>query len=146
MAIIFQCLPIQISRQIRLSRPTINFATSSTATSCGEVRGQGGGGSGGGARRDGFDSGAAGFDGVREGGGGGDCWWVGVASKDYCGRNFAFKGGGRTILSSHDRNKSNPFFMKVTAKQAFKVIEIELSLIYKASYTKTPLVYTILGV
>ncbi|KAK1275791.1 hypothetical protein QJS04_geneDACA010012 [Acorus gramineus] len=38
------------------------------------------------------------------------------------------------ILSSHDRNKSNPFFMKVTAKQAFKVIEIELSLIYEALY------------
>ncbi|KAK1273782.1 hypothetical protein QJS04_geneDACA010882 [Acorus gramineus] len=59
----------------------------------GEVLGRGGGG----ARRDGFDSGAAGFGGVREGGGGGDCWWVGVASKDYCGRSFAFKGGGEAV-------------------------------------------------
>ncbi|KAK1300180.1 hypothetical protein QJS10_CPB13g00873 [Acorus calamus] len=28
------------------------------------------------------------------------------------------------ILSLHDRNKSNPFFMKLTARQAFRVIEI----------------------
>ncbi|KAK1300175.1 hypothetical protein QJS10_CPB13g00874 [Acorus calamus] len=46
------------------------------------------------------------------------------------------------ILSSHDRNKSKSFFMKLTVKQAFKVIEIELSLIYEALYTKALLVYT----
>ncbi|KAK1280427.1 hypothetical protein QJS04_geneDACA018214 [Acorus gramineus] len=50
------------------------------------------------------------------------------------------------ILTSHDQNKSKPFFMKLTAKQAFRVIEIELSLIYEALYTKAPLVYTIPGV
>ncbi|KAK1326228.1 hypothetical protein QJS10_CPA01g00918 [Acorus calamus] len=50
------------------------------------------------------------------------------------------------ILSSHDRDKSKPFFMKLTAKQAFRVIEIELSLLYETLYTKAPLVYTVPGV
>ncbi|KAK1305139.1 hypothetical protein QJS10_CPB11g00190 [Acorus calamus] len=84
---------MQISRQIRLSHPTITFATSSTAASCGEVRGRGSGG----VRRDGFDSGVVDFGGVREGGGRGDCWWIEVVSKDYCGRIFAFKGGSGAV-------------------------------------------------
>ncbi|KAK1305122.1 hypothetical protein QJS10_CPB11g01310 [Acorus calamus] len=50
------------------------------------------------------------------------------------------------MLTRNDRNKSKPFFMKLEAKQAFQVIEIELSLIYEALYTKAPLVYTVPGV
>ncbi|KAK1296207.1 hypothetical protein QJS10_CPB15g01332 [Acorus calamus] len=50
------------------------------------------------------------------------------------------------ILSFHDRNKSKSIFMKLDAKQAFKVIEIELSFIYEDLYTKAPLVYTVPGV
>ncbi|KAK1296206.1 hypothetical protein QJS10_CPB15g01333 [Acorus calamus] len=50
------------------------------------------------------------------------------------------------ILSFHDRNKSKSIFMKLDAKQAFKVIEVELSFIYEDLYTKAPLVYTVPGV
>ncbi|XP_073005274.1 uncharacterized protein [Typha latifolia] len=49
------------------------------------------------------------------------------------------------ILSFHDRNESQSFFLKCSAFQAFKVIEIELSFVYEMLYTKSTAIHTTLG-
>ncbi|KAK1296162.1 hypothetical protein QJS10_CPB15g01297 [Acorus calamus] len=49
------------------------------------------------------------------------------------------------ILSFQDRNESQSFFVKLKAEQAFKAVEIELSLMYEMLYTKAPVIHTKLG-
>ncbi|THU63268.1 hypothetical protein C4D60_Mb01t13950 [Musa balbisiana] len=49
------------------------------------------------------------------------------------------------ILSFHDRNESQSFFLKRSPIQAFKVIEIELSFVYEMLYTKSTVLHTVAG-
>ncbi|GKV20220.1 hypothetical protein SLEP1_g30378 [Rubroshorea leprosula] len=46
------------------------------------------------------------------------------------------------ILSFHDRTRSQDLFKKLTDKNAFKVIEIELGFMYDLLFTKAPVIYT----
>ncbi|PIA38190.1 hypothetical protein AQUCO_02800093v1 [Aquilegia coerulea] len=46
------------------------------------------------------------------------------------------------IFSFHDRNQSREFFLQRYAKDAFDVIEIELSFMYEILYTKVEVVHT----
>ena len=49
------------------------------------------------------------------------------------------------ILSFHDIEKSQSFFMKISSQDAFEVIEVELGFIYDVFYTKAVLVYSFVG-
>ncbi|XP_059660188.1 uncharacterized protein LOC132306693 [Cornus florida] len=49
------------------------------------------------------------------------------------------------IFSFRERNQSRDFFLKRTAKDAFKVIEVELNFIYEVLYTKISVVHCKLG-
>ncbi|KAI3456359.1 hypothetical protein Pfo_013022 [Paulownia fortunei] len=49
------------------------------------------------------------------------------------------------IFSFRERNQSRDFFLKRTAEDAFKVIEVELNFIYDVLFTKVSVVYTLLG-
>ncbi|KAL4625430.1 hypothetical protein ACB092_05G025200 [Castanea dentata] len=49
------------------------------------------------------------------------------------------------ILSFHDIEKSQSFFMKISSQDAFEVIEVELGFIYDVLYTKAVLVYSFVG-
>ncbi|XP_071718341.1 uncharacterized protein [Rutidosis leptorrhynchoides] len=49
------------------------------------------------------------------------------------------------IFSRRDRNMSRDFFLNRTAKDAFKVIEVELNFIYEVLFTKLPVVYGSVG-
>ncbi|KAM3747186.1 hypothetical protein ACB098_05G017000 [Castanea mollissima] len=49
------------------------------------------------------------------------------------------------ILSFHDIEKSQSFFMKISSQDAFEVIEVELGFIYDVLYTKVVLVYSFVG-
>lgn len=49
------------------------------------------------------------------------------------------------IFSFRERNQSRNFFLARTAKDAFKVVEVELNFIYEVFYTKVSVLYTIPG-
>ncbi len=49
------------------------------------------------------------------------------------------------ILSFHDIEKSQSFFMRISSEDAFKVIEVELGFIYDVFYTKAVVVYSFVG-
>ncbi|KAK1295687.1 hypothetical protein QJS10_CPB15g01358 [Acorus calamus] len=49
------------------------------------------------------------------------------------------------ILSFHDRNDSQSFFMSLKFEKAFKVVEHELSFIYEMLYTKAPVIHSTVG-
>lgn len=49
------------------------------------------------------------------------------------------------ILSFQDRDYSQSYFQKLTPKEAFDVIEVELGFAYDTFYTKAPVIYTPLG-
>lgn len=49
------------------------------------------------------------------------------------------------IFSFRERNQSRNFFLARTAKDAFKVVEVELNFIYEVLYTKASVLYTIPG-
>ncbi|XP_043720869.1 uncharacterized protein LOC122668349 [Telopea speciosissima] len=49
------------------------------------------------------------------------------------------------ILTFHDRNESQSFFMKRSWDQAYKVIEIELGFVYEVLYTKAAVIHTLTG-
>ncbi|CAK9176781.1 unnamed protein product [Ilex paraguariensis] len=65
----------------------------------------------------------------------------------YAYRNFeSFKGLiVDLIFSFRERNQSREFFLKRSAKDAFKVIEVELNFIYEVLYTKVSVVHSGLG-
>ncbi|PWA34753.1 hypothetical protein CTI12_AA614700 [Artemisia annua] len=46
------------------------------------------------------------------------------------------------IFSRRERNQSRDFFLNRTAKDAFKVVEVELNFIYEVLFTKLPVVFT----
>ncbi|KAI3676688.1 hypothetical protein L1987_86301 [Smallanthus sonchifolius] len=48
-------------------------------------------------------------------------------------------------FSRKELNQSRHFFLKRTAKDAFKVVEVELNFIYEALFTKLPVVYCKFG-
>ncbi|KAJ0502144.1 hypothetical protein HanRHA438_Chr11g0511531 [Helianthus annuus] len=48
-----------------------------------------------------------------------------------------------TIFSQKERNFSRDFFLNRTAKDAFRVIEVELNFIYEVLFTKLPVVYDV---
>ncbi|KAJ0735060.1 hypothetical protein HanPI659440_Chr11g0427661 [Helianthus annuus] len=50
-----------------------------------------------------------------------------------------------TIFSQKERNFSRDFFLNRTAKDAFRVIEVELNFIYEVLFTKLPVVYGMFG-
>ncbi|GKB27439.1 calcium uniporter protein [Tanacetum coccineum] len=49
------------------------------------------------------------------------------------------------IFSRRERNQSRDFFLNRTAKDAFKVVEVELNFIYEVLFTKLPVVFHIFG-
>ncbi|KAK6124017.1 hypothetical protein DH2020_042233 [Rehmannia glutinosa] len=49
------------------------------------------------------------------------------------------------IFSFRERNQSRDFFLKRTAEDAFRVIEVELNFIYEVLFTKVRVVYTLFG-
>ncbi|XP_023733527.1 uncharacterized protein LOC111881365 [Lactuca sativa] len=49
------------------------------------------------------------------------------------------------IFSRKERNQSRDFFLNRTAKDAFKVVEIELNFIYEVLFTKLPVVFGLTG-
>ncbi|KAJ4977851.1 hypothetical protein NE237_008631 [Protea cynaroides] len=49
------------------------------------------------------------------------------------------------ILTFHDRNESQSFFLKRSWDQAYKVIEIELGFVYEVLYTKAAVIHTLTG-
>lgn len=49
------------------------------------------------------------------------------------------------IFSFRERNQSRDFFLKRTAEDAFKVVEVELNFIYDVLFTKVSVMYTKLG-
>ncbi|KVI00998.1 protein of unknown function DUF4220 [Cynara cardunculus var. scolymus] len=49
------------------------------------------------------------------------------------------------IFSRRERNQSRDFFLNRTAKDAFKVVEVELNFIYEVLFTKLPVVYGYFG-
>ncbi|XP_039140081.1 uncharacterized protein LOC120277344 [Dioscorea cayenensis subsp. rotundata] len=49
------------------------------------------------------------------------------------------------ILTFHDRNESQSFFLKRSPAQAFKLIEFELSFIYEELFTKSTALHTVAG-
>ncbi|XP_077241477.1 uncharacterized protein LOC143881995 [Tasmannia lanceolata] len=50
------------------------------------------------------------------------------------------------MLTFHDRNDSQSFFVKRTPAQAFRVIEIELGFLYEVLYTKSVVVHSVWGI
>ncbi|GKB14019.1 calcium uniporter protein [Tanacetum coccineum] len=57
-----------------------------------------------------------------------------------------FKGLVVDMISSRtERNQSRDFFLNRTAKDAFKVVEVELNFIYEVLFTKLPVVFTLFG-
>ncbi|XP_019052611.1 PREDICTED: uncharacterized protein LOC104593692 [Nelumbo nucifera] len=49
------------------------------------------------------------------------------------------------ILTFHDRNESQSYFLKQTWSRAYKVIEVELGYVYDVLYTKAAVIHTLLG-
>ncbi|KAL7619324.1 hypothetical protein Lser_V15G04482 [Lactuca serriola] len=49
------------------------------------------------------------------------------------------------LINRRQQNRSRDFFLNRTAKDAFKVIEIELNLIYDVLFTKLPVVFCLTG-
>nr|GEX60486.1 calcium uniporter protein [Tanacetum cinerariifolium] len=49
------------------------------------------------------------------------------------------------IFSRRERNQSRDFFLNRTAKDAFKVVEVELNFIYEVLFTKLPVVFDLFG-
>ncbi|KAI3697619.1 hypothetical protein L6452_30714 [Arctium lappa] len=49
------------------------------------------------------------------------------------------------IFSRRERNQSRDFFLNRTARDAFKVVEVELNFIYEVLFTKLPVVYGYFG-
>ncbi|CAK9167209.1 unnamed protein product [Ilex paraguariensis] len=49
------------------------------------------------------------------------------------------------IFSFRERNQSREFFLERSAKDAFKVVEVELNFIYEVLYTKVSVVHSTLG-
>ncbi|PWA63343.1 hypothetical protein CTI12_AA358040 [Artemisia annua] len=49
------------------------------------------------------------------------------------------------IFSRKERNQSRDFFLNRTAKDAFKVVEVELNFFYEVLFTKLPVVYGYFG-
>ncbi|GKC97695.1 calcium uniporter protein, partial [Tanacetum coccineum] len=49
-------------------------------------------------------------------------------------------------LSQKERSQSRHFFLNRTARDGFKVVEVELNFIYDTFFTKLPVVYNIFGV
>nr|GEY89759.1 topoisomerase I damage affected protein [Tanacetum cinerariifolium] len=49
------------------------------------------------------------------------------------------------IFSRRERNQSRYFFLNRTAKDAFKVVEVELNFIYEVLFTKLPVVFDLFG-
>ncbi|RDX74112.1 hypothetical protein CR513_46177, partial [Mucuna pruriens] len=49
------------------------------------------------------------------------------------------------IFSFHERSESRTFFLKLTALDTLRVIEVELNFIYQAFYTKASAIFSMLG-